>query len=129
MNSKVALVIDDNRTNIQVIETLLETQHVRTIAITNPQKVATLISDIETPDIVFLDLEMPGLNGYDILKLLKENQRMIDVPVVAYSVHTGQFTDARAAGFHSFIPKPLDFKRFPGQLARILSGERVWEPH
>jgi two-component system cell cycle response regulator DivK len=46
---------------------------------------------------------------------------------IAYTVHVSEISLAHKHGFDGFIGKPLDSERFPNQLARILSGEHVWE--
>jgi CheY-like chemotaxis protein len=76
--------------------------------------------------VIFLDLEMPGIDGYPMLSYLKNDDRFNNVPVVAYTVHMSEMNVARQKGFHSFLGKPLDADLFPEQLAAILRGEHVW---
>jgi two-component system, cell cycle response regulator DivK len=61
------------------------------------------------------------------LEKLKADARYQQVPIVAYTVHVSEINVAYQRGFDSFIGKPVDPDRFPGQLARILRGEAVWE--
>jgi CheY-like chemotaxis protein len=77
-------------------------------------------------DVVFLDLEMPDIDGYAVLEILKSDNRFDTVPIVAHTVHFGEINNAQHVGFHSFLGKPLNIDRFPDQLARILIGEHVW---
>jgi CheY-like chemotaxis protein len=86
-----------------------------------------VLNELAAIDVVFLDLEMPGANGYQVLEKLRADPRFQSVPVVAYTVHVSEISVAHEQGFHSFLGKPLDADRFPDQLARILSGESVWE--
>lgn len=120
-----ALIIEDNSVNVQVLGKLLTLQGVTHTTILHPDRLAAALEN--TADVVFLDLEMPGLNGYDVLALLKADDRFRSVPIVACTVHVSEMNTAYQLGFDSFIPKPLDSDRFPGQLARILHGEHVWE--
>ena len=78
-------------------------------------------------DLVFLDLEFPNYDGFDILADLQADPRLAHVPFVADTVHISEQNQARQAGFHSFLGKPLDVQKFPEQVRRILNGERVWE--
>ena len=78
-------------------------------------------------DVVFLDLEMPNLNGYQVLEKIQAHANYSAVPVVAYTVHLNEIYTAKEVGFHSFIGKPLDADRFPSQIKRILGGSPVWE--
>jgi len=127
MNTKHALIIDDNRTNVTVLETLLAKSGVTHTSVLDPRHLAEVLGEITDLDVVFLDLELPGLSGFTVLETFKAHERFHDVPVVAYTVHLSELNKAHHAGFHSFIPKPIDPQRFPGQLERILRGEAVWE--
>jgi CheY-like chemotaxis protein len=127
MSAHHALIIDDNAKNVYVLVRLLNDQDVTTSAITNPRMLDGVLSTLSHLDVVFVDLEMPGQNGYDVLASLRAHTRFHGVSVVAYTVHTSDIHIAQQAGFDSFIGKPLDLERFPGQLTRILRREPVWE--
>ena len=85
------------------------------------------IRRIPKVSVIFLDLEMPRYNGYEILAMLKSLPELAGVPVIAYTTHISHMREARVAGFDSFLGKPLNRQLFPKQLARILQGEEVWE--
>lgn len=120
-----ALVIDDNATNVKVLAALLAKQGVRTTEVTDPRALAALLPTLAPVDVVFLDLEMPGLDGYEVLRILR--RRLGATHIIACTVHTNEIALAKQIGFDGFVGKPLDGTRFPEQLARILSGEGVWE--
>lgn len=119
-----ALVIDDNTNNIGVLAELLRLEGVKVTTIQNPLKIEAALE--QPVDIIFLDLEMPEMDGYEVLGHLKADSRLAGVPVVAYTVHVSEMITARQMGFHSFLGKPLDADKFPHQLEKILQGERVW---
>lgn len=122
-----ALIIEDNRLNIDVLHTLLENHGVSTTAIESPRYLSEALDSLERLDVVFLDLEFANHDGFDVLQELKADPRLANIPIVAYTVHTSEIDEARTAGFDSFLGKPLDPRRFPDQLARILEGIPVWE--
>lgn len=122
-----ALIIDDNAKNTTVLAHLLADQNIDSTELTNPKQLDAVLERMSAVDIIFLDLEMPGLDGYEVLNKLKANVRFRGVPVVACTVHVSEIHTAYRNGFHSFIGKPVDPDRFPSQLARILHGEPVWE--
>lgn len=126
MTAKQALIVDDNRGNLDVLSMLLTQQG---LAVTSVQSVkqAGAALDQAQPDIVFLDLEFPNGSGFDVLKDIKGDPRWGGVPVVAYTVHVSEIDVARRAGFDGFIGKPIDSRKFPDQLRRILSGQPVWD--
>lgn len=121
-----ALVIDDNDDNLYVLSELLTMNGVQSYTLRRSVELLTFLQGIERLDVVFLDLEMPRMNGYEVLTWLKQHPRFGHVPVVAYTVHLSEVAVAQQIGFHSFLGKPLDADKFPDQLARILNGEPVW---
>lgn len=122
-----ALIIDDNIQNTNILAQLLSEQNISSTQINHPKHIDAALERLICVHIVFLDLEMPGLNGYEVLNKLKTNPTVRSAPVVAYTVHTSEINEAYRHGFHSFIGKPVDPDHFPDQLVRILSGEPVWE--
>ena len=125
MTQKNALVIDDNTNDVEVLTSLLNEQNLSSTSIYMPNELATMLDNLDDFDLVFLDLEMPKLNGYQVFEYLRDHISHT-VPIVAYTVHTSEINTARALGFHSFLGKPLDTDEFPEHLARILEGERIW---
>lgn len=122
-----ALIIDDNALNIDVLIALLENSGGQTAAIESPRQIPDVLAALDRVDVVFLDLEFPNHDGFILLGELRTQPRLQGVPIVAYSVHTSEIDEARQAGFDGFIGKPLDARRFPEQLERILNGQAVWE--
>jgi len=124
-----ALIIEDDQTSIDVLKNLLDQLAVSTsiIRVATGRDVSDSLRTVAVPDVIFLDLEMPGMNGYEVLDLLREDEELGAVPVVAYTTHISHMNSARRAGFHSFLGKPVDRYEFGDNLIRILSGESVWE--
>lgn len=122
-----ALIIDDNIKNVNVLVRLLATEQVNSTQVINPMELGTAIEGMSRFDVVFLDLEMPNIDGYEILEQLRSDRRFQSTPIVASTVHVSEIKVAHDKGFDGFIGKPIDSDKFPEQLARILSGESVWE--
>jgi two-component system, cell cycle response regulator DivK len=127
MSELHALIIDDNPNNIEVLAMLLTKENVTYAAVHTLWNIEQTLDQVGSPDIIFLDLEFPNGDGFALLKDLKADNRFNHIPIVAYSVHTGEFDHIREAGFDSFIGKPVNLQNFPDQLRRILDGEAVWE--
>lgn len=127
MDQLNALIIEDNTKNLYVLARLLAERGISNTPVTDPKHLEATLERIEKVDIVFLDLEMPGVTGYEVFEQLKADQRFSGVPFVACTVHSGEMNKAHDSGFDGFIGKPLDPDRFPEQLTRILHGESVWE--
>lgn len=77
------------------------------------------------PDIVILDLAMPGLNGFDVARRLKEGEATRDLPIVAYTAYTDPEWRRRAesGGFAAFLIKPTPPKELVSTLQRFLPPE------
>jgi len=121
-----ALIIDDNLDNLGILDELLSLEGVSCTQVQDPRNLEDILQNATIFDVIFLDLELPGIDGYGILEALQEDNRTNQTPVVAYTVHVSEVNRARKLGFHSFLAKPLNADQFPQQLTRILSGERVW---
>lgn len=127
MSQQQALVIDDNTKNIDVLARMLSKEGFSTIQISKPSTLQKVLAQNDNIRVIFLDIEMPGIDGYQVLSTLKSDPEFSSVPVIAYTVHVSEIQVALDKGFDGFIGKPLDSDKFPNQLARILNGEAVWE--
>lgn len=122
-----ALIIDDNAKNVTVLARLLAEQGIATQQLTNPALLGAALQELETLNLVFVDLEMPGMDGFQVLQQIRANPRVGSAFAVAYTVHVSEIHVAHERGFDSFIGKPIDPDKFPEQVHRILRGEAVWE--
>ena len=81
------------------------------------------------PNVIFLDIHMEPLDGFEMLRLIHANPDYAAIPVVALtaSVMNEEVRKLREHGFDGVIAKPLDYDTFPQALERILKGEQVWK--
>lgn len=89
---------------------------------TNGNDLFTKLNEIsKNPDLIFLDLNMPVLNGWQCLKILKEDQRFKDIPVIMISTssHKGEIATAMDLGALCYFVKPNSFKEFTHILEEI----------
>lgn len=79
-------------------------------------------------DLILLDLQLPGRDGYEILKDLRGHPKFAHTLVVVLTANVMQqdVERVRAAGFDGFIGKPINGPRFKEWIQRILAGEAVW---
>src|SRR5258708_12834213 len=115
-----ALIIDDQSLNVTVLANLLTKEGVTHTDLLDPLQVTDTLNGLSALDIVFLDLEMPGANGYDVLKILQAYPRFNNVPVVAYTVHWIELNTAYHLVFHSLPPHPIDPAFSPHYLSSTL---------
>ncbi|WP_132541682.1 response regulator [Plasticicumulans lactativorans] len=102
------MVVDDSRTIRRTAETLLEREGFTVVTADDGFEALSKLVDSE-PDIVFLDIMMPRLDGYQTCSVIKSNRRFRSTPVIMLSSKDGIFDKARGklAGSEQFITKPF----------------------
>jgi two-component system, cell cycle response regulator DivK len=125
MSAFKALVIDDNSENVEVLTSLIASQGGEVASFKDPTKALAALKTLENVNMVFVDLDMPKLSGFDMLAPLREG--VPNVPVIAYTVHISEIDVVRKLGFDGFLGKPVDHDRFPALIQRILKGQAIWE--
>ncbi len=127
-----ALVVEDDAGGMAIISVMMRYLGVMIYINTTGEGVLEMARAMKPkPSVIFLDLALPRVSGYDVLKAIRADERLKDVLVIAV---TAQDADAeipkcKEAGFDGFIGKPISRSRFPRQVRRILSGETVWETY
>src|ERR1700737_659887 len=102
------LIVDDNRASRHLIRAILKTVRCNIIEATHGQQALDLVQQ-ERPDLVLLDIDMPGLDGLAVVRKIREDTSLADLPVVAVtaSAMEGDREKAMAAGFTDYLTKPL----------------------
>ena len=122
--SKV-LYVDDNDDNLYMLKMRLELLgDFEVITAEDGEKGCEMVCT-ERPDIVLMDLEMPGISGWEAAKRIKSNPETCDIPVLALSAHAlaGEREKALAAGCDEFDTKPVEFDRLVAKVRRLLSSK------
>ncbi len=103
-----ALVIDDNKQTTEALIQMLKIWKIATRSALNPS-VAMSILSAETPAIVFLDINMPGVDGFEVLGFLRREPRLAKVPVIIVTSDDQPQTSQRAmdGGANAVIIKPV----------------------
>ena len=120
MSNAQVLIVDDNPNNILVLQQQLRMEAVDSKTISTTKDLASQLNSIKNIDIVFLDLEMPVIDGYEAVKLIKAHPNFTSAKLIAYSAHVSELHNALSMGFDGFLGKPLNAEAFPNQLERIL---------
>jgi two-component system, cell cycle response regulator DivK len=119
------LVVEDNERNLKLLRDVLEYAgyDVR-VARTGEEGVTLAVK--EPPDLVLMDLQLPGIDGVEVLRQLRESPRTADIPVVAVTAQAMKHDRERvlAAGFDGYVEKPISVRDFPDQVRGFLSGGR-----
>ena len=75
-----ALIVDDNRDNVAILAQMLSIEGIQSTRVEDPTKLEQALSRLPKTQVIFLDLEMPKLNGYDIFNQLRSMPAFRDVP-------------------------------------------------
>lgn len=106
MNMKI-LIADDDYDNRAILKEALEAAGCRVIQAVNGEE-ALDIAQKETPDLIFLDLSMPKLSGWEVAQQIRTISRVASTPIFAFTAHAlqGDEVKARAAGCDEYVAKP-----------------------
>jgi len=117
------LVVDDVEDNIVLLTFELEDEGFDVIAAHSGQSCLERVEN-DNPDIILLDLRMPGISGLETLEQLKADERTRDIPVIMISASTSDNSVIRALdiGAHDFVSKPIEY---PVLSARMRSALRL----
>jgi two-component system, cell cycle response regulator DivK len=116
------LVVEDNDRNLKLVRDVLVFAGFEVLeAQTGEQGVA--IAETNLPDLVLMDLQLPGIDGAEALRRLRDNPATAELPVVAVTAFAmkedGERT--RQAGFDGYITKPLSVRSLPDQVRNYLT--------
>ena len=111
------LVVDDNDKGLKLACDVLRADGIRTVEATSGAE-AVELAEQALPDVILLDLQLPDMDGIEVVRELKARDSTSQIPVVALTAtRTGGDDDwLRAAGFTACIEKPIDTRDFPGRV-------------
>jgi CheY-like chemotaxis protein len=125
MSGEVILIVDDNPSNMKLVSFLLSNRGYEVRAASNAAEALDSIAE-RRPDLILMDLQMPGVDGFQLTRQLKADPGTSAIVVVAVTAYAmkGDEARARSAGCDGYLTKPIDTRALPGIVARYLAGER-----
>ena len=125
------LYIEDNPVNQVLMEGMLALRpSLRLLLASLPEEGLSLAAQTP-PDLVLLDIQLPGIDGFEVLRRLRAQPATQAIPVVAVSANAMQadLDAAHAAGFNDYVTKPLDLQRLLAVVDRLLASQhRKFKP-
>ncbi|HTI03981.1 MAG TPA: response regulator [Gemmatimonadales bacterium] len=123
MAAKKILVADDDKVTLETLGAQLRGAGFQVLTAMDAMQ-AFMVAQRSVPDVVLLDIQMPGGTGLNTLKQLRSSSKTQGIPVIAMSAlkDPGLDTRAVALGALEFFPKPVDFARLRATLARVLTS-------
>jgi len=119
------LVVEDNDLNLRLVRDVLQYAGYDVVEARTGEQGVEIAQD-RHPDLILMDLGLPGIDGTEALRLLRESPATAGIPVVAVTAYAmpADQERSRAAGFDGYLTKPLDVLALPGQVRRYLAVER-----
>ena len=121
------LIVDDQDANVQLLEQFLhEAGYTRVVSTTNPGEVCTLHRKNQY-DLILLDLQMPGMDGFQVMEGLKENAADDYLPVLVITAQPSHKLRALQAGAKDFISKPFDLLEVKTRIHNMLEVRLLYK--
>ena len=124
IKNRILLVEDDQDTRA-AMEMLFELEGFKVITAADGQE-AYLKAQNEKPDVIVTDINMPNVSGLDLIRLIREDGRLMEVPIVAMSAVEKQYLNrAKELGAIAVCQKPIEFDKFLSLIAQLMSARHI----
>ena len=126
MKIKTILVIEDNKLNMKLVNGLIKIGKYRMLEAVDAESGIELIRE-QRPDLVLMDIQLPGMDGLSATKIIKEDPDLKDIPIVALTSFAmqGDEEKALAAGCTGYITKPIDTRKFLETVSQYLKDDNL----
>src|SRR5689334_21536590 len=106
--SKRILVVEDHEENRRILRLLLNSAHYEVLeAVTGEEGIR--LAEQERPDLILMDIQLPGVDGYEATRQLKANPQLQSIPIIVVTSYalSGDDVKAFAAGCDAYVAKPF----------------------
>lgn len=119
--TKSVLIIEDNKMNMKLIQDILEFNGFATIETFNAEDGISQAID-KSPDLIVMDIRLPGMSGNEAMKILRKDSRTSHIPTIAVtaSVMDQDKQDIMSAGFNDYHEKPINHKQFLALVKQLI---------
>ncbi len=125
MKPQRILVIEDHPVNLKLMVNLLESENYIVDQAENAESAINLLQTIQ-PDLILMDIALPGIDGLTLTRQLKENQMTRHIPIIALTAFAmkGDQQIALDAGCEDYITKPIETRKLPQKIALFLAARK-----
>jgi CheY-like chemotaxis protein len=122
MKNARILVVDDNPTNLKLVSDLLAFEGHEVLNAMDAEE-AQIVLTATLPDLILMDIALPGMDGLSLTRLLKADARTRHIRIVALTAFAMKGDEQKAldAGCDGYITKPIDTRTLPAEVAGILA--------
>jgi CheY-like chemotaxis protein len=117
------LVVEDEQDSMELVQEVLSHYGIQSVGTESAEGALDMLQGT-SPTLIIIDLNLPKLDGWGLLKRIRQNRDLVSVPCVAITAyHTAELAEkALTAGFNAYFPKPLDATSFVRELEGIVAG-------
>ena len=118
---KTVMIVEDNALNLKLFDDLVQVKGYNTVLVTEGREVLAL-ARARQPDLILMDIQLPDISGFELIQMLKQDQTLRHIPVVAVTALAFKEDEdrIRAAGCDGYVPKPVAVHLFFETLGRFL---------
>jgi two-component system cell cycle response regulator DivK len=122
----LVLYIEDNHDNLVLVRRILRAESIDLLEATSAQE-GIALAEKHVPDLILMDINMPGMDGLAATSHLRQLPALRDVPIVAVTANVMRevLEETLAAGCNGYIPKPIDIDMFINEVLSYLNGRRA----
>ena len=120
------LYVEDNPPNIALMQELVDSVPNLRLLTASDGNTGLALAHAHRPDVIVLDINLPGMSGFEILRRLKSARRTGDIPVMALSAAAlpQDVERGKASGFTHYLTKPIDVQEFLAAVDSVLTSNR-----
>jgi two-component system cell cycle response regulator DivK len=118
---KTVLIVEDNELNMKLFHDLLDAHGYRTLQTRNGMDALRLARE-QRPDLILMDIQLPEVSGLEVIRWLKDDETLRDIPVIAVTAFAmkGDEERIRRGGCEAYISKPISIAHFLDTVRRHL---------
>ncbi len=120
------LIVEDNASNLKLVNVLLNENNYHLHNARTAEEALALLETLQ-PQLILMDIQLPGMNGLILTKFLKTQGKYQHVPIIALTAYAMKEDEAKilAAGCDGYIAKPIDTRSFPSLIDQFLHFRNI----
>jgi CheY-like chemotaxis protein len=122
----LVLIVDDHLINLKLASEVLLAGGFQVVVATDAEQAQQLLTTL-VPDLILMDIALPGMDGLSLTKIIKQDARLRQVPVVALTAYAmrGDKLKAFDAGCDGYITKPIDTRSLAAEVSALIDAARA----